>query len=106
MKDNVFADLGLPDANELAIKADLAINIVKLIRSRKLTQTQVATLTGWTQPKVSALMNGRLDDISVERLLKVVHALNYSITISIDAIVAEETTATVTVNNYALAATA
>ena len=84
MSDNVFADLGLDNSDDLAIKTDLAISIVKLIRARKLSQTQVAKMSGWTQAKVSSLMNARLDDISVDRLLRVAHALHYNVRITLD----------------------
>jgi predicted XRE-type DNA-binding protein len=58
--DNVFADLGLPNADELLIKAELAHQISELIEVHQLTQTAAAELLGIDQPKVSALMRGKL----------------------------------------------
>ncbi len=55
---NVFKDLGLPDAEELDMKAGLAIHIGQLIRRRGLTQNQAASILGVDQPRVCALMRG------------------------------------------------
>ena len=63
---NVFADLGLPDAEDLLAKANLALHIRRTIEARKLTQTQAATLLGIDQPKVSSIINGRLEGFSTE----------------------------------------
>ena len=70
---NVFADLGLPDAEEMQAKALLCIQIQTIIKKRHLTQTQAAELLGIDQPKVSALIRGRLKGFSMERLF---HFLN------------------------------
>jgi predicted XRE-type DNA-binding protein len=67
---NVFADLGLPDADDRFAKAELAHEIWALIRSARLTQAQAARRLGVDQPKVSALLRGRLKDFSIERLLR------------------------------------
>lgn len=57
-RGNVFADLGLANADELLIKAELVRQISNLIDDRKLTQTEAAKILGIDQPKVSALLNG------------------------------------------------
>lgn len=70
---NVFADLELPDAEEMQAKALLSIQIHGIIKKRRLTQAQAAELLGIDQPKVSALIRGRLKGFSMERLF---HFLN------------------------------
>jgi predicted XRE-type DNA-binding protein len=65
---NVFRDLGLPDADELDIKANLAIKISQIIARRGLSQIKAAALLGVDQPKVSAIVRGRLEKFSIERL--------------------------------------
>ena len=72
---NVFADLGLPDADHLLAKADLAIEISSIIEDRGLTQAEAAEIMGVDQPKVSALVRGRLDGFSMERLYRFLIAL-------------------------------
>lgn len=67
---NVFADLGLPDAEETLAKARLGQRIVEVIRQKRLTQAQAAELLGIDQPKVSNLSCGRLTGFSTDRLLK------------------------------------
>lgn len=80
---NVFADLGLPDAEELLAKSDLAIRIFKIIKQRKLTQTAAAKLLGVSQPNVSALLNGRLDGFSTDRLFRFLNVLGCDVKISV-----------------------
>src|SRR4051794_37527245 len=72
---NVYADLGLPEADERLVKAELAHEICLLINSANLTQVQAARRLGVDQPKISALMHGRLKDFSIERLLRFANRL-------------------------------
>jgi predicted XRE-type DNA-binding protein len=78
---NVFADLGLPDAEELLAKADLAIQISRAIEQCKLTQAEAAEMLGIDQPKISALMRGRLSGFSMERLYRFLNALGRDVEI-------------------------
>lgn len=66
---NVFADLGLPDADERNLRTKLAVRLNELIQSEGLTQTLVAKRLGITQPHVSELKNYKLNRFSSERLL-------------------------------------
>ena len=81
--DNVFADLGLPNPDELLKKADLAISIGEVIRGRGLTQVQAGKLLGIDQPKVSKMLRGLLDEFSVERLLNFLTLLEQDVLIYI-----------------------
>lgn len=65
---NVFADLGLPDAEELLVKSNLAMKINMIIEKRHLSQTQAAAILGIPQPKVSMIQNGKLRGFSLEKL--------------------------------------
>ncbi len=67
---NVFADLGLPNAEEMLAKAELAQKITAIIERRRLTQAKAADVLGVDQPKISALKRGRLSGFSLERLLR------------------------------------
>ena len=78
---NVFADLGLPDADQLLAKADLAIEITRVIEERGLTQAEAAELMKVDQPKVSALVRGKLDGFSMERLYRFLNALGRDVEI-------------------------
>src|SRR3981189_2549359 len=81
--ENVFADLGFPDAAELDIKVRLAVEIVRLINARRLSQVAAAALLKVNQPKVSALKNYKLDGFSVERLMTFLLALGQDVEIRI-----------------------
>ena len=82
---NVFADLALPNPDELLIKAELAHQISELISVHQLTQTEAAKILGVDQPKVSALIRGRLSGFSTERLLRFLNALGSDVEIRIIA---------------------
>jgi predicted XRE-type DNA-binding protein len=82
---NVFADLGLPNPEELLAKAELAHKITILIRERGLTQAQAAKLLKVDQPKVSALIRGRLTGFSIERLMRFLLLLGLDIRITVEA---------------------
>jgi predicted XRE-type DNA-binding protein len=82
---NVFADLGLPNPEEALAKAELANKITVLIQERGLTQLQAAKLLGVDQPKVSALVRGRLSGFSLERLMRFLLLLGQDIKITVQA---------------------
>lgn len=82
---NVFADIGLPDPDEELTKAQLASQIRQVIKRRRLTQVAAASLMGIDQPKVSALLNGRLANFSSERLMRLLTALGQDIEITVKA---------------------
>ncbi|MGH8738180.1 MAG: helix-turn-helix domain-containing protein [Burkholderiales bacterium] len=66
---NVFADLGYTDARERTLKVELAMEVNRLLRERRLTQAASASLLGILQPHVSDLVRYRLERYSVERLM-------------------------------------
>jgi predicted XRE-type DNA-binding protein len=80
---NVFADLGIPNAEEKQTKVRLAVAINHIIHARKLSQTAAAHRLRVNQPKVSALSNYQLDGFSVERLMNFVTALDRDVDIVI-----------------------
>lgn len=82
---NVFEDLGFDDAKELFIKSSIAIAIQREIKSRGLKQVDAARLMGITQPKVSNILRGRLDDFSIERLIRILHTFDLDVQMSIVA---------------------
>jgi len=82
---NVFADLGVPAPDEELTKAQLASHIRHAIKRRRLTQAAAASLMGIDQPKVSALMNGRLSNFSSDRLIRLLTALGQDVDIVVRA---------------------
>jgi predicted XRE-type DNA-binding protein len=80
---NVFADLGLKDADTLMAKSVLAIHIKRAIQARRLTQAQAAGILGLDQPKVSAITSGRLEGFSTARLMRFLNELGCDVKISV-----------------------
>lgn len=78
---NVYEDLLLSDAPGLLAKAQLTREISKIIQRKRLTQAEAAHRLGVDQPKVSALLRGRFEGFSVERLMRLLNALNQDVVI-------------------------
>jgi len=78
---NVFADLEVPNPEEALAKAELARGICAIISERKLTQARTAAILGVDQPKVSALIRGKLDGFSTDRLFRFLNALGQDVEI-------------------------
>ena len=81
---NVFTDLGFPteEAAHLLIRADLMIDINRLIKKRGLTQRAAAKVLGVTQPRVSALVRGRIDLFSIDALVEILARLGMTVTLT------------------------
>ena len=80
---NVFADLGVHDAEERQTKLRLAYALNTVIDAKRLTQASAAVRLSLNQPKVSALRNYKLEGFSVERLMTLLNALDRDIEIVI-----------------------
>ena len=80
---NVFADLGLPDADKLKIKSGLVIEITKAMRKMGLTQKAAAERMGIPQPKVSAMLRGDFTNLSERKLMDCLNRLGYDIEIKV-----------------------
>ena len=80
---NVYADLGLRDADKLKIKSGLVIEITKAVRKLGLTQDEAARRMGITQPKVSGMLGGDFANLSERKLMDCLNRLGYDIEIKV-----------------------
>jgi len=80
---NVFKDLGFSEeeAENLKVRADLMIELTKLIEALGLTQAAAAELLGVTQPRVSDLMRGKIDRFSVDSLIEMLGRAGASVSV-------------------------
>jgi predicted XRE-type DNA-binding protein len=78
---NVFADLGLPKADEKQTKVRLAVAINRILQNQRLSQVRAARRLDINQPKISALSNYHLEGFSVERLMNFLTALDRDVEI-------------------------
>ncbi|MEA3064172.1 MAG: hypothetical protein QOJ27_607 [Sphingomonadales bacterium] len=78
---NIFADLGLPNPEELQIKARLALEIQRTVRDLGLTQEAAAARMGITQPKLSNILRGRFAGVSEDKLMRCLAGLGRDVTI-------------------------
>jgi len=67
---NVFADIGVPNAEEHFVKAQLVFKIDSIMKERRMRQVDAASLVGIRQPDVSKMLRGEFRQFPVERLLR------------------------------------
>ncbi len=80
---NVFADLGLKDADQLLVRSQIGYHVCKIIEGRKLKQREIAGVLGIAQPDVSHLMNGHFSRFTTDKLLDFLKRLDQKVTIEV-----------------------
>ena len=80
---NVFADLGFKDAENLQRRAQLAIEIKQYIKKHSLTQVQAAAAMGTTQPRINTILRGRLERVTIDRLVNLLAAVGRHVSIRV-----------------------
>jgi len=78
---NVFRDLGFSkeESEHLLVRADLLIQVQKIIASRRFTQAEAAKMLRITQPRVSDLVRGRIDLFSTDALIEMLARLGVGV---------------------------
>jgi len=80
---NVFADLGLKDADELFMRGKIGIQVIRILKQRNLKQREISQFLGISQPEVSDLMNGEFQRLGEGKLLLFLKRLDTEITLHI-----------------------
>ena len=80
---NVFADLGLKDADQLLARAQIGFHVFKILEEKKLKQREIAGILGIAQPDVSHLMNGHFSRFTTEKLLDFLKRLDRKVSIEV-----------------------
>jgi predicted XRE-type DNA-binding protein len=83
--ESAFHALGLPDADDLVLRADLMRKIGEIVAARGLTQAQLGELMHIDQPHVTALLEGRINEFSTDRLLQALSHLGQDVELRITA---------------------
>lgn len=81
---SAFHELGMPDADELAVKSRLIRFVAEEVRRRELTQKEAGDVLGLDQPNVSAVMNEKLSRFSVQKLMGFVGRLGFKVSIHVE----------------------
>jgi predicted XRE-type DNA-binding protein len=81
--ENVFADLGIEDADQLFARAQLGFHVYRILKAKKLKQREMASLLGIAQPDVSHLMNGHFSRFTTDKLLDFLKRLDKKVTFQI-----------------------
>jgi predicted XRE-type DNA-binding protein len=80
---NVFADLGIDNAEELQARAMIGFHVVEIVNGKEMKQREVAQLLGIKQAEVSHLLNGHFSRFTVDKLLDFLKCLNQKVSIQI-----------------------
>ena len=80
---NVFADLGLRDADQLLARAQIGFHVFKILQGMKLKQREIAEVLGIAQPDVSHLMNGHFSRFTTDKLLDFLKRLDRKVMIEV-----------------------
>jgi predicted XRE-type DNA-binding protein len=89
---NVYADLGMPDADEMLIKAQLVTKIREIIRGRNLVQQEAAALLGMKQPRLSNMLRGDFQGISERKMLDCLTRLGNDVKVLVEPVSKARTT--------------
>ena len=81
---NLFRDLGFPaeEAENLRIRSELMARLSLLIEAEEWTQSEAAQLLGVSQPRVSALVRGKIDLFSIDTLVKMLSRVGLRVTVT------------------------
>jgi len=79
--ENVYSDLGYPDAADMLVKAELAREISQILMDRKLTQQQASNILGMPQPKLSEMLRGKFRGISQAKMIECLNRLGRDVDI-------------------------
>ncbi|MEQ8485576.1 MAG: helix-turn-helix transcriptional regulator [Pseudomonadales bacterium] len=84
--DNIFKDLGFgeEEAAVLKIKADLMIEIEKVMKAKKLTQTRAAEIMGVPRPRLNRMLHGRFDGITIDKMVQMLERSGKHVSIKVD----------------------
>lgn len=82
--DNIFADIGLDNADEMLARAKIGVEVLKILAERKLKQREIALVLGIKQPEVSQLMNGNFHRFAEGKLLGFLKKLDRQVTLVIN----------------------
>jgi predicted XRE-type DNA-binding protein len=80
---NVFADLGLKEADQLLARSQIGFHVFKILKDKKLKQREISGILGIAQPDVSHLMNGHFSRFTTDKLLDFLKRLDRKVTIEV-----------------------
>lgn len=81
---NIFADLNLPDAENLKLRSELMIAIDKWVQDSGLTQAEAAKQLKTTQPKLNDVLKGRYEKFTIDRLVRMLNAAGLHVSVSVN----------------------
>ena len=80
---NIFEDLGLKEAENLKLRAELMVEIRRYIEENNLTQAVAAKMMGTTQPRLNDVIKGRIEKCTIDRLVNMLAAVGRHVTVNV-----------------------
>lgn len=81
--DNPFEDAGLPEPDTQLVKADLAAEIIRILREREMTGAQAAKATGFQESDISRIRNADLGRFTIDRLVTILNRLDHKVCVTV-----------------------
>lgn len=81
--DNPFEDVGLPEPDTKLLKADLAAEIIRILRERNMTGVQAAEATGFQESDISRIRNADLGRFTIDRLVTILNRLDHKVRLTV-----------------------
>ncbi|HEC16169.1 MAG TPA: XRE family transcriptional regulator [Sedimenticola sp.] len=82
---NIFEELGLPDAENLKLRAQLMVEVRRYVEESGLTQVAAAKAMKTTQPRLNEVLHGRIDKCSIDRLVQMLSEVGWRVAITVSA---------------------
>jgi predicted XRE-type DNA-binding protein len=85
---NIFADLGFSgeEAENLKVRSTLMLEIVRVMEARGLKQREAARLFGVSQPRISELVHGKIDQFSIDSLVNMLAHAGFRVEVRVPAV--------------------
>ena len=82
--NNIFEDLGLEDSEKMKARSDLMSEVVHIIKESGLSQKDISLILGISEPKVSSLMHGKINDFSSDTLMEYLAQIGCKVQIRVE----------------------
>lgn len=81
--DNIFTALEVANSSYEKIRLELMLTIRQWFKESALNQQDAAKILGCTQPQISAVLNTKYEEFTIDRLVKMVSRIGKNVEINI-----------------------
>lgn len=82
--DNLFEDMSVPDAGNMKLRAELIVEIRRVMEEQGWNQTEAAGHFGVSRTRLNDILRGRLEKVTIDRLVMMLAAVGRNVQIKVD----------------------